>query len=329
MKILKTVQKVPGGVMVVPLLLAAIINTFFPQLLKIGSFTTAVFSNAGAATAVGIQLFCIGTQLRIKEAPEALKRGTVLLLSKFAAGAAIGIIIAKVFGDVGLLGISGLAIISSVTNSNGSLYLALMGEYGDSSDQAAQSVLNLNDGPFLTLIALGASGLATIPFISLLAAIGPLIIGAILGNLDKDIREMLKPGVSLTIPFIGFALGASINLTNIVKAGWTGIILGLIVMAGSGFALFFADRFILKRPGYAGVALASAAGNSIATPAAVALVDPKYQPYVASATTQIAGAVVITAILVPMITAYVAKKYGSEKDKIASNTGLGKAVVVK
>lgn len=318
MKILKSIQKVPGGLMVVPLLLAAFVNTFFPEILSIGSFTTAVFSNAGAATIVGIQLFFIGTQLRLKEAPEALKRGGVLLIAKFLGGAVIGVATAKFFGPVGFLGISGLAIISSVSNSNGSLYLALMGEYGDSSDQAAQSVLNINDGPFLTLVALGASGLADIPFVSLIAALGPLLIGVVLGNLDADIRTMMKPGVVLTIPFIGFALGAGINLTDIVNAGATGIILGLIVMIGGGIPLLLADRFILKRPGYAAAALASAAGNSIATPAAVALVDPSYAPYVASATTQIAGAVVLTAILVPLFTSFIAKRYGSAKETVVT-----------
>ena len=40
--ILKTIKKVPGGLMVVPLFLGCIINTFFPAALKIGSFTTAL-----------------------------------------------------------------------------------------------------------------------------------------------------------------------------------------------------------------------------------------------------------------------------------------------
>lgn len=314
MKILSTVKKVPGGLMVVPLLLGAILNTFLPALLNIGSLSSAIFSSKGTATTIALALVCIGSQLNLKQAPQALKRGSVLLLTKFAAGALFGILIGKVFGLAGILGISSLAIISSVTNGNGGLFIALMGEYGEPTDIASQSVLNINDGPFLTLVALGASGLATIPVMSLLAAIGPLLVGIILGNLDKDIKTFLKPGVMISIPFFAFCLGAGINLGNVASAGLSGILLGVIVMVISGVPLLFADRYINRRPGYAGVAAASAAGNSVATPAAVALIDPSYAPYVEAATAQIAAAVVVTAICIPLLTAWAAKKYGCAKD---------------
>ncbi|MBC2580522.1 2-keto-3-deoxygluconate permease [Clostridium sp. DJ247] len=313
MKIMKTIQKVPGGMMVVPLLLGAIINTFAPQALKIGSFTTALFSNVAAATIVGMQLFFIGTGLKVKEAPEALKRGTVLLISKYVAGAILGILIAKFFGREGILGVSALAIISSVTGANGSLYLALMGEYGDSKDLAAQSIMNIHDGPFLTLLTFGVSGLANIPIMALFAAIVPLLIGCILGNLDDDFRKFFSPGVGLVIPFIGFALGAGINFFNIVRAGFSGVLLAAMVFIIGGGCAILGDKFISRRPGYAGAAIASAAGNTIATPAAVALVDPTYKPFVASATAQIAAAVVITAIIVPPFVDWMAKKYGAPK----------------
>ncbi|SHI40648.1 2-keto-3-deoxygluconate permease [Dethiosulfatibacter aminovorans DSM 17477] len=313
MKILSNVKKVPGGIMVVPLLLGAILNTLIPGLLNIGSLSTAIFSSKGTATTIALALVCIGSQLNLKQAPEAIKRGSVLLITKFIAGALLGVAVGKIFGMTGFLGISSLAIISSVTNGNGGLFIALMGEYGEPTDIASQSILNINDGPFLTLVALGASGMATIPVMSLLAAIGPLIIGVIIGNLDSDIRDFLKPGVLLTIPFFAFCLGAGINLTNVATAGFSGILLGLIVMVVSGIPLVFADRFVNKRPGYAGAAAASAAGNSVATPAAVALIDPSYAPFVESATAQIAAAVVVTAICVPLFTAWIAKKYGCAK----------------
>ena len=42
MKIYRAVNRVPGGLMVVPLFIGMIINTFFPNLLKIGGFTEAL-----------------------------------------------------------------------------------------------------------------------------------------------------------------------------------------------------------------------------------------------------------------------------------------------
>mgnify|MGYP000240687446 FL=1 len=62
--IMRFLKKIPAGMMVVPMLLGAIINTFLPEVTNIGSFTTAVFTSAGANTAIGIQLFCLGTTLR-------------------------------------------------------------------------------------------------------------------------------------------------------------------------------------------------------------------------------------------------------------------------
>ncbi|AOT69282.1 2-keto-3-deoxygluconate permease [Geosporobacter ferrireducens] len=311
--IMRFIKKVPAGMMIVPMLIASLINTFIPQIVQIGSFTTAVFTSAGAATAIGIQLFCLGTTLQFKEMPKVFKRGGILLLSKFAIGAAIGIGIGKMFGMAGVLGLTTLSVISAVTNSNGSVYLSLMNEYGDETDAAAMALLALNDGPFLTLIALGASGLANIPFIALVAAVVPIVVGMILGNIDQELKNFLAPAGTILIPFVGFALGAGINITNIVKGGPQGILLGLICTFLGGIFIVFCDRFIGGRPGYAAWAVSTTAGNAVAVPAAVALIDPAWQAYVGTATTQVAAATVVTALLVPFITDWWAKKYGCPK----------------
>ena len=129
MKILDSVKKVPGGLMVVPLLLGAVINTFFPEIMALGGLHSAFFSKAAATPAIAFFLVCVGAQIDFRNAPEAIKRGGVLLLTKFLAGALFGYAVAKLCGPAGFLGISSLAIISSVTNSNGGLFMALAGEF--------------------------------------------------------------------------------------------------------------------------------------------------------------------------------------------------------
>lgn len=314
MRIVKTVQKIPGGLMVVPLFLGAFMNTFFPNLLKLGSFTTATFSSAAVGTAIGIQLTCIGAQINIRQTPEVLKRGLVLLVAKFLAGFIPALVVGKMFGPAGVLGLTPLVLLGSISNSNGSLYLGLMGEYGDEIDAGAMSILGINDGPFLTLLGMGIGGLANIPLMALVATVVPVILGIVLGNLDVDVQKLLEPGGVMLIPFVGFALGAGLNFKTIVSGGISGLILGLLTVVISGLFCILADRTVLKRPGYAGAAVASSAGNSVATPAAVAMVDPSWQPYVAQATAAAGASVVITAILVPILTTWAAKHFGSAKD---------------
>lgn len=308
--ILNFLKKIPAGMMVVPLLLGSIITTAFPNIWDIGGLTQAVFSSAGTNTLLGAQLFCMGTALQVKDMPKVLKRGSILLISKFAIGAFLGILVGRFFGTAGFLGLSSLAIISAVTNSNGSVFLTLMGNYGDRADAGCFPILSINDGPFLTLVALGASGLADIPFMSLLAAILPVLLGMIIGNLDHGMRDIFAPMGTAIIPLIGFALGTSINLVNIVKGGASGVLLGLITVFIGGAFICLCDKFISRRPGYAAWAVATTAGNAVAVPAAVALADPALEAVAGTATVQVAASVVVSCILAPLITNFWAKKFG-------------------
>lgn len=308
--IMNFIKKVPAGMMVVPLFIGCLINTFFPDALQIGGLTTAVFSSAGSATSVGILLFCMGTTLRVKDMPAVLKRGGLLLVSKFFIGTILGLIVGKCFGSAGVLGLSSMAIICAVTNSNGSLYFGLMSEYGDEKDCACMPILALNDGPFLTLIALGASGMADIPFMSLVAAVIPILAGMILGNIDKKVGDFFGPAGPVIIPFTGFALGAGINLKSVITGGLSGILLACLTVFVGGAFVALCDRVIGRRPGYAGWAVATTAGNAVAVPAAIALADPSLEPLVATATVQVAASVVLSALIVPLIVSWWAKKFG-------------------
>lgn len=321
MNILNSVKKIPGGMMVVPLLLGALTNTFFPSFFALGGFTEALFKT-GATALLGAFLFCSGAQINIKQAGISVYKGVILLITKVLIGALLGILVNHLFGLYGVLGISPLAIVSSLTNKNGGLYAALAGEYGDSTDVGATSIIALSDGPFFTMLAFGATGLAQIPFNALLAAIMPILIGFILGNLDANIQKFLAPGTSLLIPFFAFPLGTGLNFSQLLTAGLSGILLGVfctVITGLAGFAVFRLSKF--KFPAV-GAAVGATAGNAIGTPAAVAAIDPKFAKIASEATAQVAAAIIITAILCPILVSFLAKfdkKHNSKKSEVTNN----------
>ncbi len=321
MNIKKTIEKVPGGMMIVPMFISATINTFAPGVFKIGGFVTAIMSNHNVF--IGAFLVCMGAGMTFKSAPKALKIGGVTTLTKYLFSVALGLAANSLFGPNGFLGLSALAIISAVSNTNGGLYAALTAEFGSKEEIGAISVLSVNDGPFLTMIAVGTAGIATIPFMELVGVIVPIIFGMILGNLDPEMRKFLTNGGSIMIPFMALAMGTRLDFRMILTAGPMGIVLGLITVGIGGALNIFADR-VTGGTGVAGAACSSTAGNAVGVPLAIAAVDPTLEAAAAAATPYVAAAMITTAICTPILTTYIYKRnlkkhpdWLSEKDRAA------------
>ncbi|AGK98452.1 2-keto-3-deoxygluconate permease [Clostridium pasteurianum] len=305
MKIMQTMKKLPGGVLLAPAIIGILLNTFFPDALKIGGFTTALFKSSTTAF-LALFMLCAGSQIDIKKAKIALAKGAVLTITKILIGACIGLLIGKLFGNSGIFGLSLLAIIPAMTNSNSSLFAVLSSENGDDTDVGAVSVIALNNGPLFTMLILGASGFASIPLMSFVAVLIPVIVGFILGNLDPDWRELLSHGHML-IPFLGFSIGASLNLQTILNAGVPGIILGIATLVFTGLGGYFIyGIFHGKRA--VGAAIGTTAGIASATPMALAAIDKTFAPFASTATVQVSASVIITALLCPMLVSYLSKR---------------------
>ena len=60
-------------------------------------------------------------------------------------------------------------------------------------------------------------------------------------------------------------------------------------------------------------AVATTAGNAVAVPAVIAQADPSWAAWSDIATSQVAASAILTAILVPIITSWWAKKFGCPK----------------
>src|SRR5699024_9677516 len=73
-----TMDKVPGGTMVIPLLLGAIVGTIAPAFLEMGSFTTALF--ATPMPMMALVIFATGMQITPRSVgPVAGTTGAILL----------------------------------------------------------------------------------------------------------------------------------------------------------------------------------------------------------------------------------------------------------
>lgn len=306
MNMLGTMKRFPAGVMVIPLICGCLVNTLCPEVLKIGGFTTGLFKN-GVPTLIGLFLFCSGATIDIKMAGATVWKGIVLLALKFFIGFGLGLFLNAVFGPAGFFGLAPLAVIGAVTNSNGVIYATLAGEFGDETDVGATSILAINDGPFFTMIALGAAGLGNFPITDIIAGIIPMAIGFIVGNLDHEWRKVLATGMILLPPFNGFALGAGMNFNSIINAGISGVVLGLLTVISTGILTFILYSFIRRKADPMGAAIGTTAGVATTTPLAVAAADPSFLPQAEIAMAQIAAAVVITAILCPLLVSWLYK----------------------
>src|SRR2546426_8484091 len=97
MKIYRSINRVPGGMMVVPLFIGMVINTFFPNLLKIGGFTQAL-TGVGYPTVLGMYLFTVGTKMTVRAAPKMLLRGFGIMAAKVGTATLFAVVVAEVFG---------------------------------------------------------------------------------------------------------------------------------------------------------------------------------------------------------------------------------------
>jgi 2-keto-3-deoxygluconate permease len=310
MQIKRTIERVPGGMMMLPLLLGAVIHTLYPTAGKaLGSFTDGLLS--GAFPILAVVMVCMGANIDFTAVPKVVKKGGALLGAKLVCGVGMGLLAAH-FIPSGLVeggalaGLSTLAIVASVNDTNGGLYMALMGQYGDKEELAAYSVMSMESGPFFTMLTLGLAGVASFPWQTFVGAILPLCFGMLLGNLDEDFRALFKGVVPALIPFFAFALGNTLDLRNVWMAGFLGITLGVTVVAVTGIALIIADR-LTGGKGIAGIAAATTAGNAAAVPAVISSIDHSYGRIAPTATMLIATSVVVTAILAPIATALYAK----------------------
>lgn len=307
---LNFMKKIPGGLLLVPMLIAALINTFSPSLLKIGGITEALFTTKGINAIVGLVCFCSAVSIDLKKLVRILRKQGILLGTKIIICFALGILFMSTFGQEGVIGISAVAFVATICSVNPSLYLVLVNEYGDPEDMLAFGLVGLLCVPAFPLLVYSVSYGGQIDWMPVISTLFPILLGILLGNLDKNLAQFFSPGVLVLTPFMGWTFGSGINLIEASKSGLHGILITIIFYLTMVPVLYFVETKVLKYSGISTLGLSSIAGMSVAVPFIISLSYPETAKYVSGATAQIAFGVVLTSVITPIITQMIAKRKG-------------------
>ena len=80
--ILEKMKNLPGGLVIIPLVIAVVIATFIPQFFQIGGYVTALFYE-GNACMMGFFLIVCGSMIDVKQVGLPLYKGVVITGVKF------------------------------------------------------------------------------------------------------------------------------------------------------------------------------------------------------------------------------------------------------
>src|SRR5476649_494801 len=289
MHIKRAIEKIPGGMMLVPLFIGALCHTFAPDSGKyFGSFTNGLIT--GTVPILAVWFFCMGASIKLSATGTVLRKSGTLVVTKIAVAWIVAAVASRFMPENGVefgffAGLSVLALVASMDMTNGGLYASVMQQYGTKEEAGAFVLMSLESGPLMTMIILGTAGIASFEPHVFLGAVLPFLVGFALGNLDPELREFFGKAVQTLIPFFAFALGNTINLAVIAQTGLLG------------------DKFIGGGDGTAGIAASSSAGAAVATPVLIAEMVPQFKAAAPAATALVATSVIVTSILVPIITA--------------------------
>jgi len=123
MKIKATIERIPGGMMLVPLVLGAILNTLAPNTgAYFGGFTKGMIT--GTVPILAVWFFCIGASINLRATGTVLRKSGTLVITKIAVAWVVAMICAMFIPENGIqtgffAGLSVLAIVSAMDMTNG------------------------------------------------------------------------------------------------------------------------------------------------------------------------------------------------------------------
>jgi 2-keto-3-deoxygluconate permease len=306
----------PGGMFIIPMLITASINTFFPRALDIGGTTTPLFKSS-AMMIIGFILFCNGAAVNPAILMSIFKRSGVYSITKLAIMLAFAMLV-HALPPQGVFGIPGIAFFAVICSASPAVYLEQVNRYGTDVDAAAFSLINITTTtavPIFMYDIVNAAG-GNFDGMKVFALFLPFIVGFIFGNLDTAVGDFFKRGTNIMLPILGANFGAGMNLKDAVLGSLPGLILTFLFLSINIGIFLFVDKVLLKRPGYLGVSWCAVGGASAAVPAIIIASDPSLEIYGPACLSLVAMATILTNILMPIINKLVVAKWGDAKSSL-------------
>ena len=148
----------------------------------------------------------------------------------------------------------------------------------------------------------------------IVSTIIPIILGMIIGNLDKDMASLFSPGLPLLMPFLGWSVGSGINLIQAVQSGFSGVVITLFYYIVLLPSIYLTETKILKFDGISTLGMSTIAGLSAAMPMMFVSNNPELLEIATQATSQITFGVVLTSIITPSLAKWLADQKGIVKN---------------
>ncbi len=297
--IMKTMHKIPSGLLIIPLLISAVFNTLFPTFwTTLGGPSEGLFKS-GTYCVIGLMLFSSGATVSFKKIGKILKYGATYAIFKLLIIFGVGTLFLRFFGADGIWGISAFAFIPAICYMNPGLFISLAQQYGEPEDLGMMLLPQLFCMSVWSILVFNLSGGSdAVNWMSAINVLIPFFLGMLLGNLDPEFIKFIKPASTICLVLMGFVFGAAINLKTAFHAGIRGIVLALVIFAiNLVFMYFLADKVILKRPGWVGAGLCATTGVACVDPSLMAAGNEAYIGYIPEAVSLLALTFLITTLI--------------------------------
>lgn len=305
---------IPGGVMNVPLILGMFLNTFFPQVLKIGTLTTALFHDS-SLTLLGLLFFLAGTQFQFNESVKVWTNSFILLIYKAAIGVVSYFLAYALYGYEGAAGITPLVLLIALTQPNIAMYNAVTLQFGNPIHLRYLPLFALILTPLILGLVLNNHQMVQVSFMNYISMLLPFVLGTATGYIFQQNRAMLYKFIPWVIPFFAFSIGAHFHLSVFLQAGFSAILIAAIVLA-SGIGGFFLIRMLATEPNAtSGIAIGSTASASIVLLPLIKSNDSQYNNLLPVITSQLVVVVILTCIFCPILAKYLQRF--NKQDKCA------------